>query len=361
MIIQPTVAFVAGRSGGHLLPAITLAHEHKQRNPLGKVLLFSTDTNLDATITTSTKVHDYYVPLAVDNVPQKLLGYPAFIAQCVWALCTSMYYLYRYKPTSVTSLGGYISLPVCLAAWLLRIPIHLFELNVVPGKAVHFLLPLATKIHICFEETRQHIASNHQPKCTLQPYPLRFTTHDLALSKHAACKQLGIASEKYTLFVTGGSQGSLSINKLVQQWVVEHTHLRHDITIIHQTGHHPSIDWKSFYQQHGIDAIVFEYDNNVVPYYRAADLVLCRAGAGTLFEILFFKVPCITIPLETKSTAHQVDNAQAMARNYPYLFTIFYQKDTIASPTKFFECITTHLIMYVKKGGYSVSLDQQNN
>ena len=61
--------------------------------------------------------------------------------------------------------------------------------------------------------------------------------------------------------------------------------------------------------------------------YSAADLIICRAGAGTLFEIKHFNKPCIIVPLETNTTTHQVDNAQAMSSEYPELFYMLKQKD----------------------------------
>lgn len=338
---QPiTIAFVAGRSGGHILPALTLAQQHKHTDANNKILLFSTDTKLDSTIIAQA-TYDYYVPLALDNVPQKLLGYPRFIFYFLRAFGKSLYHLHTQKPAYVVSMGGYISLPVCLAAWLLQIPIHLFELNVLPGKATSFLLPFATKLLICFPQTADHIPSRYQ--CTLQPYPLRFTTRHSR--KPLSLQEMGLSPDKHTLFITGGSQGSLFINTMIKEWVINNTHLHHTINIIHQTGASNIAEWHTLYNQHAISALVFDYCQDLSPYYQVADLVVCRAGAGTLFECLFFGKQCITIPLETHATSHQVNNAQAMVEKHPQLFTLLYQKDIIACPEKAFELITHQLIL----------------
>ena len=82
-----------------------------------------------------------------------------------------MWYLAHMRPERVVSMGGYVSIPVCIAAWLLRIPIELFELNVEPGKAIRFLAPLAHKITVCFPQTMEHLSG-----AEVGSYPLRFTT-----------------------------------------------------------------------------------------------------------------------------------------------------------------------------------------
>lgn len=314
------LAVVAGRSGGHIIPALTIAQQHNAH-----ALFFSTDTALDQTILKDHALH--YVPLTLPNIPRNPLKLIVFGFQFMRAFFKSIYELYRFKPQELISTGGYIALPVCIAAYCLRIPITLYELNAIPGKATSWLAPLATTIHICFENSAHYLPKK---KCVLSAYPLRFAAH-AHNEQHTIAPSLGFSPEKKTILILGGSQGSLFINERFKLALESNSSLRSSIQVIHQTGGQDQTDWTSLYTQHKIPAIVFDFQNDITPYYRAADLIICRSGAGTLFEAMFFRKPCITIPLETQTTDHQIDNARAMAKQYPHLVTIMYQKDVSLS------------------------------
>ena len=134
---QSVICVVAGKSGGHIVPAMTYATFCIDKNPNSKLLFFSTHTELDRTITALYPAVTFHVPLVMNTIPGfKLSQYPVFIWQNLQAFGKSFRSLYRLRPEKVMSMGGYVSLPVCLAAWFLRIPVELFELNATPGKAI---------------------------------------------------------------------------------------------------------------------------------------------------------------------------------------------------------------------------------
>jgi len=120
-----------------------------------------------------------------------------------------------------------IALPTALAGWLLRIPIELHELNVIPGKAIRVLSPLAQTIFVTFEQSKRWFTKKN---CTLEPYPLRFSLTSNVHTKESLIKTINstiAASDdalrfiptKKTLFLLGGSQGSLFLNNILKQWV----------------------------------------------------------------------------------------------------------------------------------------------
>ena len=96
------------------------------------------------------------------------------------------------------------------------------------------------------------------------------------------------------------------------------------IQILHQAGN-SLIDLETVYKNLSIPYKVVSFYNDIEKFYQAADLIICRAGAGTIFEALFFEKKCITIPLQTHSTSHQIQNAQSMATYYPNYFTMILQ------------------------------------
>lgn len=223
----------------------------------------------------------------------------------------------KYKPAMVLSTGGITAMPVCIAAYLLRIPIELFELNATPGIAIRWLSPLASKIHVCFRTAKSYFP---QKKCIVSPYPIRFDENQ------PSSKIFG-DSERMTIFVQGGSQGSVSLNKKVKVLIQQYPNLAAQINIIHQTGSIDSFDWKQFYHEHQIPAHVFTFDDNLAPYYLKADLIICRSGAGQLFEAVHFKKPCITVPLEIPGNTHQLENAQAIAQEYEYVKVVTHNEN----------------------------------
>jgi UDP-N-acetylglucosamine--N-acetylmuramyl-(pentapeptide) pyrophosphoryl-undecaprenol N-acetylglucosamine transferase len=331
----PTICFVAGRSGGHLVPCLTQAAQIRQSSAeQTKIMLFSTDAALDKKIVSDYPWVDRYIPLRLDNIPyRKFWLWPLFILQLLNSLCTSFIELRKAQPSKVVSMGGFTTLPVCLAARILGIPIELYELNVVPGKAVTLLAPRAHVINIVFPETAFYFK---QPT-TLVPYPIRFPESARHVSAADARTKIGLAADKKTVLILGGSQGSVFINSVMKKWIEQlpATQLN-DLQVIHQTGHHDTTNWKALYAQHAIPALIFDFNTTIELCYRAADLIVCRAGAGTLFEVLFFGKQCITIPLETNTTLHQKDNACAMSTQHPELFTMLEQKAVAKDPQVLF-------------------------
>lgn len=316
------ICFVAGKSGGHLLPCITKAQQIIAQQPETKILFFTTKGTLDKTIVEQYPCLTNVVFLPIKPFPNKRFWrYPAFIWHLITSFYISLCMLSRLKPRSIISMGGLISLPVCLAGKLLMLPIILYELNVIPGKAIKALAPFATSIFICFEKTQTYF----KKKCTFTHYPIRFSEHHKLLSKEYACKKINFQAHIPILLILGGSQGSLFLNNVIKSWIQRVN--PQSIQIIHQIGNNDTTTWQSFYKSVNIHAIVFSFHHDIEHYYAAADIILCRAGAGTLFEVLFFKKQCIVIPLETNTNNHQLSNALACTQEYPLLITVMRQQE----------------------------------
>jgi UDP-N-acetylglucosamine--N-acetylmuramyl-(pentapeptide) pyrophosphoryl-undecaprenol N-acetylglucosamine transferase len=328
------ICYVAGKSGGHIIPALTHAQNEMRENPKVKVLFFSTNSPLDRSLLEHNKLIDVYQPLELGNVPRKnMLAWPRFMLHLVTVFFQTFRLLARHRPVKVVSMGGYISVPVCYVARLLRIPFEVYELNVVPGEAVKLLSKSAAVTHLCFASTRKYLPQ--AAHCQVSAYPLRYTEQD-TVSRHVACEALGLDANKKIICVLGGSQGSRFVNELLQKYVL-HSADAHESVIIHQTGVADVQGVKDFYQKQGVTALVFAYRNDIHQCYAAADVLVARAGAGTLFEILFFQKPAIIIPLETATTDHQKDNALTMQAEHPQFFTVLLHGDIDKNPTPFFE------------------------
>lgn len=324
---QKTICFVAGRSGGHIIPALTLAQNLKDTDKNIKTIFFSTNSTIDKKILKHNKTVDIHIELSLKNVPyKKIFRYPIFFANISYAILKSFFILARQRPEKVICMGGYISLPICITAFTLRIPVELYELNAVPGKAIKFLSPFARTIHTCFKKAILYLPAK---KCQISAYPVRYKNNQQI---EKAYNRYNLSSNLHTILILGGSQGSVSINNIIKQFVTQSADFKEKIQIIHQTGTNDTTNWQQFYENNNIKALSFTFKNDLQELYHMADTVICRSGAGTLFETIFFKKKCITIPLETDTTSHQVDNAQAMQQMYPELVTMIQEKDLRKTP-----------------------------
>lgn len=307
------IAYVAGKSGGHIIPCLTLAARYKHENPGARTVFFSTQHALDKQLLTNPAV-DTHVILPLHSASRRTWYlYPVLLAELANAFCKSVYLLHKNKIEEVVSTGGLIAIPVIFAARLLRIPVRLWELNVEPGKAISFLSRYATTINLCFPQTQRYLP---QANCVLAQYPVRYTAQDIQ-EPHAARQALGLDPHRFTIFILGGSQGSVSLNLLVKNTIEQYPELRTSVQYIHQSGASQAIDWQSWYEQQAIPALTFAYRDNVAPLLSAADLIITRAGAGAIFETALFGKKTIIAPLSINYTQHQCLNAAAYAKQYP--------------------------------------------
>ncbi len=317
---KKTVCFVAGKSGGHIIPCLTIAENiYARENERFNILFFSSNTNLDKKILGNNPHVSTHIMLSLSSRAGSLLK---TLWNALHSFMLSFFYLYKHKPEKIITTGGIVAIPTCIAGFILRIPITLYSLDAIPGKAIQFLAPLATTIVTCFSSSQGYFPAR---KCIVESYPVKYQNITHLPDKQTALLTLGLLPEKKTIVIFGGSQGSLFLNMCVKELIENNLINPHTTQIIHQTGSLDAMNWKDFYKKHDITAYVFSYMPNLESMYIAADLIICRAGAGTLFEVKFFNKPCIIIPLETNTTTHQVDNAQAMTKEYPELFYLLKQ------------------------------------
>lgn len=320
-----TICFVAGKSGGHLLPCITQAKQILDQNPQAELYVFTSGSELDKTILQKHTHIQEYVPTTLDNPPygQPWL-LPWFALKTAWYFFKSCYKLHELKPGKVISFGGFICIPTCLAAKVLGIPFELYELNVEPGKATKFLSKLTKKVYTCFQSTQNYLPG---VQCIHFDYPIRFTQKDLQFDRLKLLNQLHFEQHRKTLLILGGSQGSILLNQVVKAMLESHPEMAKNLQIIHQTGMSDPYDYAGFYKSLSIPAVVFGFHDKLQDFYNLADIILSRAGAGSLFEIKFFNKPCIVIPHETANTNHQIKNVLELAKEFPDQFSIIKQSE----------------------------------
>jgi UDP-N-acetylglucosamine--N-acetylmuramyl-(pentapeptide) pyrophosphoryl-undecaprenol N-acetylglucosamine transferase len=234
----------------------------------------------------------------------------------------------------VITSGGIVAIPLCIVSSLLKIPVIIYELNAVPGKATLFLSSFAQTIYVCFDVAKQWFKGS----VLVTEYPLR--SMQLSVRKH---------SDRCTIVILGGSQGSIQLNTIFLQWLEKNEIYHKSIRLFHQTGSLDTRNWNDIYASKLIEATIFEYTQAIEEIYSQADIIICRGGAGTLFEILHCNKRAIVIPLEHVTTNHQWDNAHAMAITYPELFSVFREREIIANMQPFNELLSSIIITQESK------------
>lgn len=329
---------VAAGSGGHILPALVLGKQWQESNTDGEILFFSSSRKLDQTLITQTSIAQQSLFFTLSTFSMRAWWkLPVLLAQLLYIFSVSFWYSLRLRPEKVICTGGLIGLPVCLAGRLAGIIVEIYELNAVPGKAVKALIPFAHTIFTPFAQTEQHyqlLKKSFASKCKLAPYPLRFGKNIQTIEPQKVFDLLNtqtgkkdFSQDKKTILIVGGSQGSAFLNRCIQELITRSSFPRQQIQIIHQAGASNLVHYRTWYLEHEIAAYVFDFDPQIDRYYRIADLIICRAGAGTLFEIAHFGKQSIVIPLIAATTTHQKDNALAIAAQHPQLFTALDQKE----------------------------------
>jgi len=222
----------------------------------------------------------------------------------------ALYHLQKLKPAALVSFGGYVSVPVCFAAKCLRIPIIIHEQTLAAGLANKLVAPLADKISISWPDSRSCFPP---AKTVLTGNPIRQPFFNL--------KRKTQPTGLKTLFISGGSQGSRFINKLVTPILNQ---LLKQYYVIHQFGLTQSAqDWqaqKKLRQQlppklrHNYQLQRWYPLNQLVQKLSQADLVLSRAGINTVTELAVLDLPALLIPLPHTQKGEQLTNACFLAR-----------------------------------------------
>ncbi|HET7786227.1 MAG TPA: undecaprenyldiphospho-muramoylpentapeptide beta-N-acetylglucosaminyltransferase [Myxococcales bacterium] len=296
-----------GGTGGHLFPGIALGEEVKTRHPRNDVLFVGSARGIEAR-----EVPRAGYPLEIIDVgPIKrmgVLGMLRGIFRVPRALGQSMRILRRFDPDVVVGVGGYSSGPVVMAAWMMRIPTAVQEQNALPGFTNRTLGKFVDAVFTAFPEAQ---SSFPRRKTYLLGNPIRRAFLDNYLHTKAATDRLSI-------FVTGGSQGAHALNLRVAEAMERLAPaLGPRLELLHQTGVKDQAEIAARYQKlagHGLMARAVAFIDDMPRAYAGADLLVCRAGATTIAELTVCKKPAILVPFPFAADDHQTVNAHSMVQ-----------------------------------------------
>lgn len=318
------VFFTGGGTGGHIYPGLAVADELKSiavsNNYDIKICWIGCSKGMDKNIVEKATSPDGNPTInKFFGIPSgKLRRYFSLknfsdLFRILGGFIAAFHILRREKPGVLFSKGGFVSVPPCLAAKLLHIPVYTHECDFTLGLANRLNFQSADFMFVSYDETKNRLSAADQNRVIVTGNPVRpvFYKTDVTNGR----KFLGLnengENAKPVLLVLGGSSGARQVNKLVYKNI---DFLCSNYTVVHQTGLLNSDDDKSA-------ELVAKYGESYKPYnfiYKempdvvsAADVILSRAGANSIWEAAVLKKPMVLIPLCGSGTrGDQVDNAE---------------------------------------------------
>jgi len=329
------ILFTGGGSGGHIFPLIAVAREIKRIMPKDIDLVYAGPKDEWASLYLSQedirikgvlagKVRRYFTP-------QALLLNLLDVFKSIFGFFQAFFVLLLENPGLVFSKGGYGSIPIVLASKILNIPIFMHESDISPGLANQITAKFSLEVFTSFPKT-EYIDPK---KIILVGNPIRREIFEG--SESSSRELLGLSGQRPVILFLGGSQGAQRMNDFILLVLPE---LLKDFEIIHQCGRKKFKTMKNESRvviKKGLEKYYhlfpFLKEREVKEAYFSADLVVCRAGAGAIFEAAGLGKPSILIPLPESAQNHQVKNAYAYAQKGATLV----MEETNLSPHFFLE------------------------
>ncbi len=311
-----TVVFAGGGTGGHIYPGLAVADAltalAKEQGKALRLVWLGNSSGMDRNIVEKSGSVDCFYGIPSGKL-RRYFSLKNVTDVCkIFAGCVvSFFRLLQLRPAILFSKGGFVSVPPCFAARLLHIPVFTHECDFTPGLATRLNSRFASKILVSYEETKAFFPEGKQTQLIVTGNPVRpvFYTAQSERGKQFLFKERSCDAAKPLLLVLGGSLGAHQINKLVTQnlnWLCER------FTVVHQTGKADEALTHVSHADYYPYAFIYSEMCDVI---AAADIVLSRAGANSIWECAVLSKPMLLIPLCGSGTrGDQVDNATFFAK-----------------------------------------------
>ncbi len=298
-------------TGGHLTPALAMIDELKKRDfgifYIGRKYALEGESVESEEWRVMGEKKISFLELTTGRLQRRLTSYTVYsILKIPFGIIQASRYVTTYKPDVILSFGGYVALPLAYAGWLQKVPIVTHEQTVIQGLANRFISKISARI--CTSWPSQNYARGD--KCTYTGNPLR---KEIFQHKTFPPRK----SNKPVIYITGGNLGSHSINVLIKEML---TPLLEDFVVVHQCGRSRVYnDFKSLSDLRSklpanlqADYYLFEYigDDLIGTILNAAEIVVSRAGANTIMELMALRKAALLIPLPWSGGAEQQKNAE---------------------------------------------------
>ena len=286
------ILITTGGTGGHVIPA-KIIEEHFRNN---FKIYYSTDLRglkyLSSDINETIIIDTPKINLSF-NLPFKLI-------KLIYLIFKVILFLKKEKIKKVISIGGYMSIPVIIAAKILGLTILLLEPNLVLGRGNRFFLNFSKKI-FCYSNKLSNFPKKNIHKIELIKPLVSKAFYELKKTKDI--------NNKFCFLISGGSQGAKIFDELIKEVMID-VSKTFSIKVIQQTSLENIENLKKFYDSKNIENKIFNFEEKFINLINMSDLCITRAGATSLAEISILNKPFVAIPLPSAKDNHQMKNAQ---------------------------------------------------
>ena len=306
--MKPSVNILlsGGGTGGHIYPAVAIANELKARHPEAEFLFVGANGRMEMEKIPQLgyRIEGLNISGIQRSLTLKNLSFPFKLLQ---SLYRAGKILRKFRPNVVIGTGGYASGPTLYMASMKKIPSLIQEQNSYPGITNKLLAKKAEKICVAYDGLEKYFPKEKMIKTG---NPVRQDLLDIESKREEALKHFGLDSEKTTVAIIGGSLGAKRINETVARHL--ESLLDRGLQVLWQTGKLYIDRFRELGNSEGV--VVRDFIQHMDLFYAAADVLISRAGAGTISELCIVGKPVLFIPSPNVAEDHQTKNALSVVR-----------------------------------------------
>ena len=309
--------FTCGGTAGHINPAIAVANMMRERDPDGKILFIGAVGHMEEKLVPQAGFEVKCLPGSGLSRKLNLAGIKKNInaMKCVLTAVGRCKKIIRdFGADVIVGTGGYASFPAIYAGSRLGVPTVVHEANALPGLTTKLAAGVATRVLVCYEESRQHYKNPEAVEVVGMPVRKEFLT----ANREQARKELGIGDGKCVVVSAFGSLGAKVMNETMADMMPLEQEDGFPFHHIHATGSFGREWMPQRVKDNGVDfencpmLDIREYIYNMPTVLAAADVVIGRAGSATCNEIAACGTPCILVPSPNVTNNHQEKNARVL-------------------------------------------------
>lgn len=310
------VVISGGGTGGHIFPAVSIANAVKALRPEAKILFVGALGRMEMQRVPAAGYEIKGLPIRGFLRPLWRPGNIGVAVDYLKSKWMAKRILRQFKPQVAVGVGGYASSAALGAANSLGIPTLLQEQNSYAGLANKTLARSASKICVAYEGMERFFPAD---KIMMTGNPVRQQLLETTISHDEAVKSFGLDPSKKTVLIIGGSLGARTLNESVLQYLEQIR--QSNVQFVWQTGKYYSAEISERMKGHDVpNLVITDFISDMGAAYKAADLVVSRAGAGSISEFCLLGKPVILVPSPNVAEDHQTKNAMALVNKQAALY-----------------------------------------
>lgn len=312
---QLRIIISGGGTGGHIFPAVSIANAIKEQHPDAEILFVGAEGRMEMQRVPAAGYKIIGLPIAGFNRKNLLKNFSVLI-KIIRSQLKARKIIKDFQPHAAVGVGGYASGPTLKMAGMMGIPTLIQEQNSYAGVTNKLLAKKADKICVAYEGMERFF---DKEKIILTGNPVRQGLLK-SINKEEAIRSFGLDPQKKTILIVGGSLGARTINNCVMKGLDKIKHS--DVQFIWQTGKFYIDEARRTVKQAGELPMLYTTDfiSDMATAYSAADLVISRAGAGSISEFCLLQKPVILVPSPNVAEDHQTKNALALVNKEAALY-----------------------------------------